>query len=181
MNEPTEIQYLPVTDVEVNAINQLSHIVNDWAEKKGWNQPPSEQSKEINLQLAHVAMAHQGLSDIAERIRKGEKPNLTELMIMSNCRPLMVAQMREMSADQVRDLASLALIHSEVSEGVEGIINDSMDDHMPDTKSINAELADVLIRIFHFCGGHRLINLGEAVRRKMDYNTRRPYRHGKLA
>jgi NTP pyrophosphatase (non-canonical NTP hydrolase) len=53
-----------------------------------------------------------------------------------------------------------------------------MDNHVPSLTGEAAELADVLIRIFHYCG-RRGINLGEAVRLKHEYNITRPYKHGK--
>lgn len=42
---------------------------------------------------------------------------------------------------------------------------------------IPTELADVLIRIFDFCGKHE-IDLEKAIKIKMEYNKTREYRHG---
>jgi NTP pyrophosphatase (non-canonical NTP hydrolase) len=75
----------------------------------------------------------------------------------------------------------LALMHSELSECLEFLRQKqqpAMDDHVPSITGESAELADVLIRIFHYCGKYG-INLGAALRLKHDYNTRRPFRHGK--
>ena len=75
----------------------------------------------------------------------------------------------------------IALMHSELSECLEFVrkkVQPAMDDHVPILTGEAAELADVLIRIFHYCG-KRNINLGEAVRLKHEYNTKRPHRHGK--
>lgn len=48
-------------------------------------------------------------------------------------------------------------------------------------EGIAAELADVLIRVFDYCGAYG-VPLGEATIRKHLYNHSRPYRHGgKLA
>lgn len=53
--------------------------------------------------------------------------------------------------------------------------------HEPKPEGIPVEIADLLIRVFHFCGLHG-IDLDEVVRMKMAYNEGRPYRHGdKLA
>jgi NTP pyrophosphatase (non-canonical NTP hydrolase) len=42
---------------------------------------------------------------------------------------------------------------------------------------IPSELADVLIRVFHFCGKHG-IDIEKAVHEKMAYNANRPFKHG---
>lgn len=42
---------------------------------------------------------------------------------------------------------------------------------------IPSELADVLVRAFHFAGKHK-IDLESAVMEKMAYNESRPYKHG---
>jgi len=42
---------------------------------------------------------------------------------------------------------------------------------------IPSELADVIIRILHFCGKHN-VPLGRAVREKMAFNKTREHKHG---
>ncbi len=83
--------------------------------------------------------------------------------------------------DLTAKLSAIALMHSELSEVVEAIRRKeqpAMDDKCPELTGEAAELADVLIRIFHYCG-KRGINLGEAVRIKHAFNCSRPYKHGK--
>lgn len=79
-------------------------------------------------------------------------------------------------------LEVLALIHSEVSEALEeyrkgkGITDIYVDSSNPNKpEGIPIELADVLIRIFDFCG-RTGINLDYAVGIKMEYNTTRSYK-----
>lgn len=66
----------------------------------------------------------------------------------------------------------LCLIHSEVSEAMEGHRKDLMDDKLPHRKMIEAELADAVIRIADLCGRLKL-DLGGAVVEKMVYNKTR--------
>lgn len=66
----------------------------------------------------------------------------------------------------------LALIHSEVSECLEGVRKDLMDDHLPHRTMEEVELADVLIRVLDYCAGFNL-DIEGAVFEKMEYNTRR--------
>lgn len=78
-----------------------------------------------------------------------------------------------------RKLARIALIHSELSEMVEGIRKDAQDDKLPHRKMEEVELADTLIRMEDYAGTYGL-DLGGARDEKEDYNSGRPYRHGKL-
>lgn len=66
----------------------------------------------------------------------------------------------------------IALIHSELSEGLEGLRKDLDDDHLPEFKMIEVELADAVIRIADMCGA-RGYRLGEAIAAKLQYNANR--------
>ena len=66
----------------------------------------------------------------------------------------------------------LCLIHSEVSEAMEGARKDLMDDKLPHRKMIEVELADALIRIGDLAGALGL-DLGGAVVEKMAFNALR--------
>lgn len=50
---------------------------------------------------------------------------------------------------------------------------------LPKPCGIPSELADVVIRVLHFCGKHK-IDLETAVAEKMAYNDSRPFKHGKV-
>lgn len=69
-------------------------------------------------------------------------------------------------------MSKLALIHSEVSEAVEGLRKGLNDDHLPDLPMFDVELADAAIRIFDLAGGLG-IDMGDVIARKMIYNAER--------
>lgn len=76
-------------------------------------------------------------------------------------------------ADAERNpLELLALCHSELSEALEGIRKDQMDDKLPHRKMFEVELADTLLRIFDIAGGFNL-DLGGALAEKLAFNTSR--------
>lgn len=66
----------------------------------------------------------------------------------------------------------IALIHSELSEALEGFRKDKMDDHLQYRKSAEVELADALIRIFDLAGALGL-DLAGATMEKLVYNMHR--------
>ena len=72
----------------------------------------------------------------------------------------------------------IALMHSELSEMLEGVRKPAPDTHCPEFSSEEIELADLLIRAFDYAGGHDP-RLGEALIAKMAYNATRPHKHGK--
>jgi hypothetical protein len=66
----------------------------------------------------------------------------------------------------------LALIHSEVSEGLEGSRKNLIDDKLPHRKMLEVELADTVIRCFDLAGGLGF-DLGGAIAEKLAYNAQR--------
>lgn len=66
----------------------------------------------------------------------------------------------------------IALIHSELSESLEGDRKDLMDDKLPHRKSAELELADAMIRIADLAGAMGF-DLGGAIEEKMEYNLHR--------
>ena len=67
----------------------------------------------------------------------------------------------------------LLLIHSEISESMEGNRKDLMDDKLPHRKMRVVELGDAVIRIFDTAGGFGM-DLPDAIVEKMAFNAIRP-------
>jgi len=66
----------------------------------------------------------------------------------------------------------IALIHSEVSEMLEGLRKGLPDSHLPHRSAEEAEAADALIRLFDYAGARNL-DLEGAFLEKMSYNKER--------
>lgn len=72
----------------------------------------------------------------------------------------------------------IALMHSELSEGLEALREDkTVSEHIPKFSGIEEELADVVIRIMDYSEERRL-RLAEAIVAKIAYNCTRPHKHG---
>lgn len=80
---------------------------------------------------------------------------------------------KTMLPKQVNIGEKLCLVHSEVSEAMEGFRKNLMDDHLPHRKMGEVELADAVIRIFDLAGFLKL-DLGGAIYEKLEYNKTRP-------
>lgn len=115
-----------------------------------------------------VALAHSELSEALEEHRAGR-------------RPMEVHYTRESAevASYFRQLFRL-LADAPLPKGVSTRIPCDKDDVGAKPEGIPSELADVVIRVAHFCGSNG-IDLAEAVREKTAFNRTRSWRHGNKA
>lgn len=66
----------------------------------------------------------------------------------------------------------IALIHSEITEALEGERKDLMDDKLPHRKMAEVEMADAVIRIMDYCGRWGY-DIGGAIVEKIEFNKNR--------
>jgi NTP pyrophosphatase (non-canonical NTP hydrolase) len=64
----------------------------------------------------------------------------------------------------------IALMHSELSEMLEGVRKGLADSHLPHRSAEEVEAADLLIRLFDYAGAYGL-DLAGAVEEKLRYNA----------
>lgn len=66
----------------------------------------------------------------------------------------------------------IALMHSELSEALEGVRKNLDSDHLSDAKMVDEEMADVVIRVFDYCYAKQ-IDVTNVLLRKLAFNLTR--------
>ncbi len=136
----------------------------------------NEYLDEITIQSSRFIAAWNDLAKVANNIAR-EKGFYSNLIALSNRRDISLEDYNWLQSTALQ--ASICRMHSELSEAVEALRHDNPpDSHIPKYSGIEAELADVIIRILDTTAEHRL-DVAGAILAKMKYNVKRPYKHGK--
>ncbi|MDX1919411.1 MAG: hypothetical protein SFU25_01595 [Candidatus Caenarcaniphilales bacterium] len=132
-------------------INEWCRVAHDLAVKKGWHEgPPRDTGTLLMLMVSELAEA-------MEEDRKGNPP-IYQMRRKNYSEPMV-------TTPHDADFHGLAAIHN------------NPDLPIPKPEGLAVELADCVIRIFDFCGAHK-IDLESAIALKHKYNETRPHRHG---
>jgi hypothetical protein len=117
-----------------------------------------------NLEVFEVARIHAGLGHLQDTIYRGNvEAGWWENISTGVAHP---------KGDITLILSKLALVHSEVSEAVEGVRKGLMDDHLKERPMAEVELADAIIRAMDLAG-HEGWDLAGAIVEKLYYNAQR--------
>lgn len=117
-----------------------------------------------NLEVFEVARIHSALGHLQDTIYRGNVAAGWWENISTN-----VAHPK---GEITLILSKLALVHSEVSEAVEGVRKGLMDDHLKERPMAEVELADAIIRAMDLAG-HEGWDLAGAIIEKLYYNAER--------
>lgn len=149
--------------VFITAVDRMATYIHDWALRKGfWFE--ERRAEEIAAAVMGVETDTQAYAHEGVKLRYNQLRDLVNLARSTAPR---------------NDAELLALMHSELSEALEGL----RDGNPPAEKiegftQVEEELADLVIRVLDTCHA-RGYRLGEAIVAKMAHNEGRPWKHGR--
>lgn len=129
-------------------------------------------SEQANRELSHEALV-------------GENAKQMALSDLNDCKETLIAGVGVLQdlcfrlsrasgwhIKPVEDGTRIALMHSELSEALEGLRRDRMDDKLTHRKMVEVELADTIIRILDF-SGLKGYDVAGAIIEKLVFNASR--------
>lgn len=162
----TESQNPPVTDQDIEEFVRTFELLGEYihqinTEKGWWDQEKVVRKQAIELLDTLLLAIPQ------DQVHKGSQIQLAYDKLV-NIITLFT---------QRNDGELLCLMHSEISEGMEGLRKDLDSDHIPGYKMVEEEMADTIIRIMDYAKARQL-RVAEAVFTKVMFNLSRPHKHG---
>lgn len=144
------------------SIKKLQESIHKDNVDAGWWD--DKETNEATVVASAIGMMHLVLSKSLEKVRKGVTINLEDIH-----KDINLCMNRD---DDDSMLIKIALMHSELSEAIEYHLSGKNDDHLPDRKGEEVELADLIIRVLDYAE-KKGYNLEEAIKEKREYNKHR--------
>ena len=176
----------------MSSIREIQYRIAAWADEKGWFDGGLIDSESApstaEVKLAKLALAHRFIDQISERVREDPEVDMgafSESMADEiEIKSLKVRTRND--CNTVKILAKLALIHTEITEAVDAVIDyglASFTDHSNGRgkpEGLSSELQDIIIRCMHLAS-ELGFDCQNDMASKMYYNDSRPRKHGKHA
>lgn len=133
----------------------------------------------LHFDNAGIQVSGETAIRIQQELKERFKPNLANVIDDAVTQTHATAKEKGFWDEDRNDAECIALMHSELSEALEAMRHGNPpDDKIPEFSGVEAELADVVIRVLDYAGAKGL-RLGEAIDAKMGFNETRPHKHGK--
>lgn len=144
------------------SIKKLQESIHKDNVDAGWWD--DKETNEATAVASAIGMMHLVLSKSLEKVRKGGSINLDDIH-----KDIDLCMNRDTDDSM---LVKIALMHSELSEATEYHLSGKNDDHLPDRKGEEVELADLVIRVLDYAE-KKGYNIEEAIKEKREYNKHR--------
>lgn len=176
--KPGRVSIIPLDHLVGLTVEVLQRESYETAKEKGWHDEDDQPPSEAMVRIAADGLYQAARCKFIEAYRKGERGD----DVLAGVDPM--GTVATLSDRQVRVVAWLALINTEVAEAIEDVVAgrwQTTRNEKGKPEGLGSELADIIIRACDDAGALG-IDLAAELRAKMDYNRTRAHRHGgKLA
>ena len=167
------------TCVDVNKVYSNSEEFLEVLKKELLNLPKEEEMTNVTVSLEQTN-TKLSISELTDLIHKGNVKAGWWGLHSEDGSVLDLAEMIRNPKSLLEERFAMALVaeklcltHSEISEGMEGLRKNLMDDKLPHRSMLEVELADAVIRTIDLCGALGL-DLEGAIFEKLAFNKVRP-------